>query len=608
MTSTIGIVREEVSQVLTLLSEWPSSVWWIIAIVVSAFLYATYYYWRRAREAVDKIHLAPISVKGGISQKLGSREAGLLLHAQLSTIIETFRKDRTEQASIYMVNSASDRFRSIHAAMVSAPLELGQSEVLFKEELVVKIGAFQIPISAIVNLFVALLRVLPVPFRRRYIASLIHVSLVSVGDETQLLVHRQVPRSRPPESAQPQSKNAEGKRATVLAQTRTVKSLAKYNDLLREAAFMLLELHGKAFPGRISHSMRYFADGLKALDEYQLMGDEELMTKAEESFSRAVASDPDNSEALYFYGSLLLLHRTRESIARAIKVFTRALKTDKHKLKSLVHAGLANCYAQEFHRLAKREEDVLKKARQHAEEARQDWQEKVSEDLHPWIFSTLALVQIVDEGTDKTREDAKKRFLEAACLYFQAIKREPDNGMLYNNLGWVLLKLAEWRVENLKAKNGIPPQLLGNPAEIADKYLHCSLDMNPKNKLSHANLCLLYATPRYLADREKHLDRCRYHGLKAIRLDREYINGHRDFSLSLIRYGEYDEAYKYFEDALRLAVVVEKDMEIISDVVKVLQKMKVGAKEQDRWRHPDPQLLEPPDASGASPAPGKGDG
>lgn len=605
MTSAEAILTEEVNQVLTLLSNWQSPFWWLIVIVVCAFLYATYHYWRRAREAVDKIHLAPISVKGGISQQLGSREAGLLLRAQLSTIIEAFRKDRTGQASIFMVDSVSDSFLRMHSALLSIPLELGRSEVVFKEELVVKIGTVQIPISAIGNLFVAFLRILPVPFRRRYLASLIHVSLVSVGDETQLLVHRNMQRARSPISDQPQSRSMAENRATVLAQTRTVKHLTELNDLLREAAFMVYELHGKVFPGRISHGMRYFADGLESLDEYRLTGDEKLMTSAEKSFSRATTSDPDNSEALYFYGSLLLLHRTRESISRAIKVFNRALKTDKLKLRALIHAGLANCYAQEFHRLAKREEGVVEKARQHAKKAMQSWPKKDSKDLHPWISYTLVLVQIVDEGTEKTREDTKKRFLKAVGLYFQAIEREPDNGILYNTLGWVLLKLAQWGVENLKAEDGIPPQLLGNPAEIAEKYLRCSLDLNPKNKLSHANLCSLYSTPRYLAHREKYLGRCRHYGLKAIQLDAHYINGYRTLALSLLRYREFDEAYKYFKDALRLAVEVEKDMEIISDAVKVLQDMKVGAKKQHRWRHPDSQLLEPPDASGATPTPDK---
>lgn len=598
---------------LTQISEWSFSYWWLIA-VVGAYLYLCYHYWRKAKQAKEMIYFAPISVKGGMWKQFGAREAGLLLRAQLSKIIETFQKDRTEHTSIYMLDVGS-HLRSLreeyilHEALVSAPIEFSQSEIVFKEELVVKIGTIQIPIGAIFNLFVSILRVLPVLFRRRYLAALIHVSLVSTDGETQLLVFREGRLPWLSGKTPPDEKREVRKHATVLTRIGPVKSLADLNAMIREAAFMVLDLHGKAFPGRSGQSMRYFADGLEALDEYRQTGDNEFIVRAEKNFASVTKSDSSNFEALYFYGYLLLLRRTRESITHAIRVFTFALKTEEQKLRALIHAGLANCYAQVFHRLAKRETDVLDKTWNHAQEARREWedwqnkQEPETKELHPWIFSTLALVLIIDEGTVGKGEDAKNRFIESAGLYFQAIKREPDNGMLYNNLGWVLLKLAEWGIDELKVEDGAPPALSGNPAEKAEKYLLRSIELNPTNKLSHANLCLLYASPWFRADPEKYLDRCRYYGRKAIRIDPKYINGNRDLAVSLLRYEKFDEAYKYFEDALRLAVVVEKDQEIIGDVVKVLDEMKVNKKVQDRWIHPDPKLLEPPDTNDTVPQP-----
>lgn len=601
---------EGMDRVLALVGNWSTNYWWLIATVVAAYLYATYRYCRLTRGAGDAMRLAPISVKGGISNQLGAREAGLLLRAQLSSIVETFRQDRRGHASLYTAAAVGDRFRLISRALESAPLGLeitALSELKLKEELIVKVGAFQIPVGAIINLFVALLRVLPVPFRRRYMASLIHVSLVSVGDETQLLVHREGSRPASPERVPPHGDGQTGDGATVVAQTRTVTTLTDLADLLRETAFVVLEVHGKAFPGRRGRSMKYFADGLDGLDRYRRTASEQAMAEAKESFARAVAADADNCEALYFYGSMLLLDRTRESIATATQLFTRALKTDKVKLRALVNTGLAHCYAQGFHRLAKRDADVLAKASLHAEQARRDWVEAAgTEPLHPWILSSLALVQHVDEGTEETREDARKRFLGAAGLYLQAIAREPDNGTFHNNLGWVLLKLAEWGVEELKPEDGIPPELVGNPAVNAEKYFRNSLSLNDRNKLTHANLCLLYAAPWYRKQKgETYLDRCRYHGRMAIRLDPGYINGHRDLALSLVRYGAFDEGYRYFEKALELALVVEKDQEIIADAVKVLEEVHAGDQELERWRHPDPRLLEPPDSDGATPSPGK---
>ena len=74
----------------------------------------------------------------------------------------------------------------------------------------------------------------------------------------------------------------------------------------------------------------------------------------------------------------------------------------------------------------------------------------------------------------------------------------------------------------------------------------------------------------------------------------KYINGHRDLALSLIRYGEFDEAEKYFKKALRFAAVVDKDLEIIEDTLKVLDEIEAGEKIRKRFAHPDQELLEPP--------------
>lgn len=388
--------KKELQRALDLVSGWLSSYWWLVVIIIivgAAYLYATYRYWYKAREATDTIRFAPISVRGGISNQLGSNEAALLLHAQLSTIVETFNKDRTGPASIYVVTSVSNDFRSLHAAFASAPSKIERPEVTLTDKLVVNIGPVRLPVGDIVNLFLLLPRIVPVPFRRRYLASLVNVSLVSIGDETQLLVYRRGQRAWSPRRAQTQSNSQVENRKTVLTRTRTVRSLTELNDLLRDAVFMAIELHGQAFPGRTGQSMRYYADGLDALDEYRRTGDKELVGRAEEVFSLATAFYDNNYEALYFYGSLLWIHRTQESITRAIWAFNKALKTDKLKLKALVHAGLANCYAQKFHRLAEREEDILKKAQYHADNAKQDWKSTGQKDLHPWIFSTLALVQ-----------------------------------------------------------------------------------------------------------------------------------------------------------------------------------------------------------------------
>ncbi|MHC4681218.1 MAG: hypothetical protein ACYTEK_21260 [Planctomycetota bacterium] len=652
--------------------------WWLAVVVIpsaAAYVYAAWWYWWRSQESDGKIRLAPISVKGGISEKLGAREVGLILRAQLDAITETFRKATESTVSDFTVEAVSFEFPSINAALVDVKLKSVSSELRVQEDLVVAIGPIKIPVNAIIDLFVALLRVIVlwIPFRRRYLASLFHISVVSVEDETQLVVYRKGSRPvapvksqpealKPDESVKPDSveqKEIEqsGSRPMLLARSGEIKGVTKFNDLLRDAAFMLLQMRGE-FEGRYWLGVRYFADGLDALDLYRHTSKDELLKTAKEKFGLAVAADSKNYEAAYFDGYMLLFERTRESIAMAVQLFKRAVKTKNEKLKALAKTGLAHCYAQQFHRLAKREDDLLTKAGELVGEAgellkkatekeaaklakkednllvqahklvkktKELWKgvnEKEANEketagqkatkkgtVHTLTLYTEALILIADEGKGRSKKDVKERFLDAAHFLLQAIKKEPENAMFINTLGWLFLKLAQRNIKNviiqnvidrnMKAKDGISAKLVEGTAESAEYCLRFALDLNPQNKLSHANLCLLYATPRYLNEKDKekkdeYLIRCRYHGLKAIQLDPKYINGHRDLALSLIRYGEFGEAKKYYKKALRFAAVVDKDLEIIEDTLKVLDESKAGKNVRRSFAHPPPKLLEPP--------------
>ena len=598
-----GILAEEVLHVLPPISEW-SRYWWLAGIIAAAYVFATFWYWRRSREADDKIHLAPISVKGGISEKLGAREVGLLLRTQLDAIKETFRKATGSNVSDFAAEAVSAEFPSINAALVDVSLKAVSSELRVKEDLVVAIGPVKIPVNAIIDLLCALPRKVPVFFRRRYLASLFHVSVVSVENETQLLVYRKGSQPVGPDSSQQKVMDQSRSQPTLLAKSGEIKGIIDFNGLLRDAAFMLLQIQG-GFEGRYWLGMRYFADGLDALDEYRHTSKDKLLKTAKESFGLAVAADSENYEAAYFYGYMLLFERTREPIATAIQLFERVVKTEDKKLEALAKTGLAHCYAQQFHRLAKREDNLLAKAGELAEEAGKLWKEATKKKtVHRLILYTQALSMIADEGKGKPIEEVKKRFLAAACLLLEAIKEEPDNAMFFNTLGWLFLKLAQRGIKNVvaqdvKAEDGIATELVGSTAESAEYYTRVALDLYPQNKLSHANLCLLYATPRYLDEEEEgkkdeYLIRCRYHGLRAVQLDRKYINGYRDLAQSMIRYGEYEEAEKYFKKALRYAAVVDKDLEIIEDTMKLLKEIGVGKKWLKRFGHPDPKLLKPP--------------
>ena len=148
------------------------------------YVYLTVRYRRLAAEALVTPHIAPISVKGCIAKQLGAREAALILSAHLSAITETFREAKQSSKTAHgEVIALLSEFFGFHPK-----IELGPAKI--EEELVIKVGALELPIGAMVNLLIALSRVVYVPNRRNYLRAQIHVSLVSSETDTQLIVSR----------------------------------------------------------------------------------------------------------------------------------------------------------------------------------------------------------------------------------------------------------------------------------------------------------------------------------------------------------------------------------------------------------------------------------
>ena len=574
-----GNSNEDKTGFLDFAITWLSDYWWLVLSIAGAcYFVAALRYWWRSRNVDNKIRLHLSEIKGKIPEDLGQAGIERQLFSHITDIASTFRKATQSQSSVF----AAEAINSKYFSFVVAQANTSQGDIISEiedESLVVPIGPGKIDVIKVIRLLRLLFHVLPVPFRKRYMASLINVSLVTSEGQAQLQVYRS------------------GKEWTSLTTTAELGTMTECTDLLRDAAFMILQLHG-VLEGRNWLSMRRFADGLDTLDEYHNKNDAALLDKAKEGFDNAVAADPGNYPAAYIYAYMLLFERTRESIDKAAKLLEQALKTEDLKLKALVHASLAFCYAQRYHRLAKRKTDVLEQAHTHAKLAHQNWHQAASseESAPPLILYTLALAHIVDEGADRSDEDVKQRFLYAAQCLLQAIESESDNGIFHNVLGWLFLKLAQRNIETLTEHSPDYPLLEGNTAEKSEYFLLRSLDLKKENKLVHANLCLLYATSRFTQEdkRAEYIVRCRHHGMRAIQLDPNYINGNRDLALSLIRYGEYKEAEKYYNKALLLAKEPDKDLEIMHDIEKTLNG--VGADENVVWtfKHPDPHLLEPP--------------
>ena len=589
-----------IGEVLEWLAGAPPQVWYAILGAAIVFLVAFQVvmmrrYKRLAERAAERPNIAPVSTEGAIPADLRSA-ARSKLDGEFHAVRQTYGRILNRPGFLSTPVSIGREFgammelaiASLNVGTWEQPVELKLEDAL--KNIMVKAKVFEAPLGTIVKLLSWLIHRVPAPYRRRYMASLIHVLLVSVGKETQIQISRREGSAAPAPVA-----DSEPKPPMVLTHIAAIQD-QDYN-LLRDAAFMILQVHGKAFPGLHWQSMRDFTDGLGALDVYRRTAKpnaaEKAYARAKQCFRQAAVADPNHHEAFCFLGSILVAERTEESIGEAIKFFEHALKTPRREFRAFVNAGLAHCYSQQWHRLARRQPAVLTKAREYAADALKDCG---GTEPDPWIQYTQALVIIVDEGSGcESSEELKKQFVPAITGCNRAIQSQPENALFHNTVGWMLLKLVEGGVGELTPQDGVPEELAGNAAETAEVFLKRSIDLSSANKLSHANLCLLYATEHFR--KQQYLDSCEFHGLEAVGIDLQYINGYRNLAVSMLRYGEVDRAYPYFEKALELAHEIEKDREIIGDALKVLETIEgVSEQEEQRWREPNPELLKPPSA------------
>ena len=450
--------------------------WAIISVLVGVPLA---YVYESVRHALllgkqDTLHLAPVSAKGKILEEMGSGGVALALRAELVSITEILQSVLGDRPAPYFAPAAGrDTGYYLVGLRQEAPIPSTvheRQEFRVRQEIVLNVGIVSIPISALTEAMVALLGVLPNPFRTLYNRSAIKVSMVASGKQTRLTVHltgeyasrlrwwHALPFIKLKKKSHSESihrQKAASEQPVMFTTTRSTTTLDDIGELVRDAAFMVLYIHG-SFRGRNWRSMRCLLDGLRKLEEYRRTGTPKSRKSARKCFHLAAVADPiNNHEALYYHGVMTMVERTVEAIGEAHRYFDTALKGTRHpQLRALLHTGVAYCYAQQFHRLAKLNPEVLREAENHAKKAETEWftthdDAPKPEQPHPLIPYTYALVGHVDEGSEDNSEERLQRFVRAAKLYRQAIDLQNDNGMFYNNLAWILLKLAEWEVQEV---------------------------------------------------------------------------------------------------------------------------------------------------------------
>ena len=587
----------------------------VLALLLVAWGLLALWYRSKVKETEHHIPLAPVSADAGFPVE----NTDEWLHTGLAGIFRTFERMRPEAAirgrpdERKLEDNAKnklpegERNRHDHAVLMTFPDPL--SDVVRSKAIAPKL------------LYGTILARVPVPWRKQYESTLIRVAIKSKGEQQWFAnVSRRVSR---------EWETSEGDAERDLA------------ALARAVGFMILKVWGSPFSGRNWRSVRRLADGLDALDRYKQEPKDAHFKEAQECFADAVQKAPKNVEALYFFGVTTMIDRTEEAIRTAENRFEQAkglLKSPQsyyeRKLKALVHAGLAFCHAQRWHRLGERKPEVLEAANKEAKTAQEEWDRALEgpdaelSPRHLMILHARLMALSVDEGTAKTRAKDRERYLEAAKLASQALEYDPNSAMLNNHLGWLFLKLAEWGDERVSAPD-VPEELHGFPSETAERYLNRAASSGVgASRLTYANLCLLCATPRFRLGPEyqKYRKRCIGQGKKALKLKPNYVNGHRDLAFGLLRYalhrGNLDtvsaedekEAFRYYRRALSLSEqefpdkFLEKQEEIIKDADTVLKELEaeniqISDELRGRWMDPHPsEASEPRTHADATPA------
>jgi len=570
----------------------------VLSILVALWLMATAWYRSRAARAEASIPLAPILVKDG---KVGDREIYEGVRGQLEEIRQIFARMAPGQGVKGVeanVIAPEDREQHELVRMVMLPTEVLPDTLQFPT-LKVPIGPVKVPLKMVVLAIKKLLCI--VPYRRKYKALLINVSITFVGSEgTEVNVWR-------------------GERSLSATVTKT----DRIKDLYRTIAFMVLGVRGESYSRNAWKGLVKLADGLHELYLYRCQPKAGHFSRAIECFAASTAADPNNAQALYFHGVTAVMERKDESVDIALRDLENAkqiLKSpgtrDEWKLRALVRAGLAFCHSQRWHRLARRQQKVLDAAMREANAAKEEW-DAVSDEPDFVILYAQVMARTVDEGSEKDRPADRKRFLEAAGIALQALDVDPGRAQIQNHLGWIFLHLTEWGNEEITGEDGVPDELLGRPHELAEGFLRDAFSghrASPRiSKLSHANLCLLYATPpfRLSGQHAKYRRLCAGQAKSAIGIDAKYVNGCRDYALSLLRYAlhrgpepiidnsGYDgedeaKAFVLFGRALELCrdqfrgTAVEKKLEILEDARRAMEELRregvrIDSKLKKRW-------------------------
>ncbi len=139
-------------------------------------------------------------------------------------------------------------------------------------------------------------------------------------------------------------------------------------------------------------------------------------------------------------------------------------------------------------------------------------------DTHPEYF------RISPDQAARTLQEIASQ-MDKAVYYKKAVEKNPDNALLYNNLG-------------------CSHDRLGNPTAAIDAYKR-AIELDPDNAVFYNNLGCSYGK---LSLYRKSIDAFR----QAIRIQPDFVKAYFDLGFSYSQLGSHQEAVEAFRDAIRI--------------------------------------------------------
>ena len=171
-----------------------ATVAWSIVVFLGLLAASSWRYYFLKKEASQTILLGPVAVSGTLATDLDGRDAGLLLHTKLIEAHGELVRPKTFAASLFMLDGAagdliSKSWEDKYSIQVNRQAgEFWPEEVRLTSQDALKVGSIEIPIAAIRRVSGWFLSWHP--WRRAYLASVIHVSIVAESGDTRIFVYR----------------------------------------------------------------------------------------------------------------------------------------------------------------------------------------------------------------------------------------------------------------------------------------------------------------------------------------------------------------------------------------------------------------------------------